>query len=207
MSADRLNPAVNAMEVQLFAGKLDELYPDNDIISVLNHEVKAEVKDTALLIVRRALELGIFRNRQYHNRPFNDGRFELLTNFEGPRSGSFSHFRLTTNKITEIKDSIYSVAAQDFRLRLHTGTVAMRHSTQLVKGAPNDLLEGSLPVIWGGNDTMRRYWGKGYILFPPTSLDYLDYPQLANQLDAMRQLDLLVNGLDQEVTLEAKYPY
>jgi hypothetical protein len=207
MSADRLNPAVNAMEVQLFTGQLDELCSNNDIVDVLNHEVRAEVKDTALLVVRNALELGIFRNRQYHNRPLNDGRFELLANFEGTHSGSFSHFRLTTNKITEIKNSIYSVAVQDFRLRLHTGTVAMRYSTQLVKDAPHDLLEGSLPVIWGGNDIMRRYWGKGYTLFPPTSLAYLDYPQLANQLDAMRQLDLLVKGLDQTVTLEAKYPY
>jgi hypothetical protein len=199
---------LSQLEVQLFTEALNELPDHKDISDVVCAEAIEEIKDFALDTVRRAFDIGLLNKRQHHRIPLRDGRFEVLANFEIDSEDKPHNFRLTTNKISELKMSLFSIESRDFQLAMHSGAVALRQSVIRVKGAPNDLLDGSLPVIWKNmTGSMSRYVGLGYSLDPPVRLTGMSFLELSDQLATARGLNNTISQLNREITLEAEYDY
>lgn len=199
------------LDVRLFAESLDEMSAAANVADLVCEEMRDDMRKTAFIIGRRALDLGLMRHVQFHSVPLSESRYRALANFEFNREGKAAWLRVTTNKQAEIESSLYRVESQDFRLGLlgkGAGTIAMRQSVQKLHGIPNNQLGDSLPILWesrGG--TMRRYAGPQYSLVPPSSLKELGFEHLTRQYSSARQLSETIRQLNREVTLEAEHPY
>jgi len=210
MSSDRLNSTFSELEVQLFVEKMDEIPEHKEVSEIICDETADYVKAITFGAVRRAItNLGALRSRQYHRIPLSNSRYEVLLDFDTPdEDGSPQRFRATANETRDIKGEIKSVELEDYAVGLHALSVVHRQSSQLLKGPPNDLLEGTLPVIWRCNQgPMARYAGPGYSLDAAAPLTTMNFSELTQQLTAARAFSTLLGRLSREVTLEEEYSY
>jgi len=209
MSSERIDP-FNAMDVQLFAEELALMPSHQDVTELMCEEMAESIRTVAFGAVRRAVtELGVMKNRQYHHIPLSDARFEVLLNFDTlDKDGHPQRFRATTNEIRDVKGEIKSVQVEDFAVGVNALSVVRRQSSQLIKGAPSDLLDGMLPVIWRSNQgSITRYAGRGYSLEVAGPLSSMNFTSLTQPLTDARALYALMHQLSREVTLEEEYPY